>query len=97
MTESGAWAQDPASPLATNSLISWGFLGGWCVQRLTGVTEVLVDYGIKWEYISIKGERMEKFYIYNTEGQLVDVIDSVQKAFEFMENEGSYIVKEEER
>ena len=40
---------------------------------------------------------MEKFYIYNTEGQLVDVIDSVQKAFEFMENEGSYIVKEEER
>ena len=50
MTESGSRAQESASPLATNSLISWGFLGGWCVQQLTGVTDVLVDYGIKWDY-----------------------------------------------
>ena len=50
MTESGSRAQASASPLAKNSLISWGFLGGWGVQQLTGVTEVLVDYGIKWDY-----------------------------------------------
>jgi hypothetical protein len=50
MTESGSRALQSASPLATNSLISWGFLGGWSPQRGTRVTEVLVDYGIKWEY-----------------------------------------------
>ena len=37
---------------------------------------------------------MKKFYIYNTEGQLVEVINSVDKAFEFLDNEGSYIIKE---
>jgi len=37
---------------------------------------------------------MKKFYIYNTEGQLVEIIDSVDKAFEFLSNEGSYIIKE---
>ena len=37
---------------------------------------------------------MTKFYIYNTDGQLVEIIDSVDKAFEFLNNEGSYIVKE---
>ena len=39
---------------------------------------------------------MKKFYIYNTEGQLVEIIDSVDKAFEFLSNEGSYIIKESE-
>ena len=42
----------------------------------------------------IKEISMKKFYIYNTEGQLVEIIDSVDKAFEFLENEGSYVVKE---
>ena len=39
---------------------------------------------------------MKKFYIYNTEGQLVEIIDSVDKAFEFLSNEGSYKVEEKE-
>ena len=31
-----------------------------CVQQLTGVTEVLVDYGIKWDYSSgANSERAE--------------------------------------
>tara|TARA_Y100001951_G_C11190775_1_gene211387 strand:+ start:180 stop:338 length:159 start_codon:yes stop_codon:yes gene_type:complete len=38
--------------------------------------------------------QITKFYICNTEGQLVEIIDSVDKAFEFLENEGSYVVKE---
>ena len=40
---------------------------------------------------------MKKFYIYNTEGQLVEVINSVDKAFEFLDNEGSYVIEEERR
>ena len=40
---------------------------------------------------------MDKFYIYNSDGQLVEVIDSVDKAFEFLSNEGSYDVEEKER
>ena len=40
---------------------------------------------------------MKKFYIYNTEGQLVEIIDSVDKAFEFLSNEGSYIIKETDK
>ena len=40
---------------------------------------------------------MKKFYIYNTEGQLVEIIDSVDKAFEFLDNEASYKVEEKER
>ena len=36
---------------------------------------------------------MKKFYIYNTEGLLVEIIDSVDKAFEFLDNEGSYKVE----
>jgi len=40
---------------------------------------------------------MDKFYIYNTEGQLVEIIDSVDKAFEFLDNEGSYKVEENKR
>ena len=38
--------------------------------------------------------QITKFYIYNTEGDIVEVIDSVDKAFEFLENEGRYVVKE---
>ena len=40
---------------------------------------------------------MKKFYIYNTEGLLVEIIDSVDKAFEFLDNEGSYIIKKSEK
>ena len=40
---------------------------------------------------------IKKFYIYNTEGQLVEIIDSVDKAFEFLDNEGSYVIEEERR
>ena len=40
---------------------------------------------------------MKKFYIYNTEGLLVEIIDSVDKAFEFLDNEGSYKVEENKR
>ena len=40
---------------------------------------------------------IKNFYIYNTEGQLVDIIDSVDKAFEFLDNEGSYVIEEERR
>ncbi len=35
---------------------------------------------------------MKKFYIYNTEGLLITIIDSIEKAFEFLKNEGSYII-----
>ena len=40
---------------------------------------------------------IKNFYIYNTEGQLVEIIDSVDKAFEFLDNEGSYVIEEERR
>ena len=40
---------------------------------------------------------MKKFYIYNTQGELVEIIDSVEKAFEFLDNEGSYVIEEERR
>ena len=40
--------------------------------------------------------KVKKFYIYNTEGKLVEIIDSVDKAFEFLDNEGSYIIKKSE-
>ena len=40
---------------------------------------------------------IKNFYIYNTEGQLVEIIDSVDKAFEFLDNEGSYKVEENKR
>ena len=40
---------------------------------------------------------MKKFYIYNTQGELVEIIDSVEKAFEFLDNEGGYKVEKNKR
>ena len=40
---------------------------------------------------------MDKFYIYNSDGELVEIIDSVDKAFEFLDNEGSYKVEKKEK
>ena len=40
---------------------------------------------------------MKKFYIYNTQDEFIEIIDSVDKAFEFLDHEGSYKVEETKR
>ena len=59
-------------------------------------TDLITDNKNLLKAIKNWEEKMKKFYIHNTEGQLVEIVDSVDKAFEFLDNEGSYIIKESE-
>ena len=42
-------------------------------------------------------DNITKFYIYDNSDELIETIDSVEKAFEFLSNEGSYIIKETDK
>ena len=60
--------------------------------------ENINSMAIKKIYANKKIEvKMKKFYIYNTQGELVEIIDSVEKAFEFLDNEGGYKVEKNKR